>query len=91
MDEMPELPAGDAPATKEVDCPHCGAVQTHDDDFCYDCGHSFEWRSADSGDLDDEAAVTTCSMCDYGEIVLQSDGVRQCDRCGFTVRDWPEA
>jgi len=70
----------------------CGTVAEHEDDFCHDCGHGFDYvapRARDSED--DEAAAETCPVCQYGEIQALPYGVQQCDACGYTARDWTTA
>lgn len=78
---------------KEFDCPTCGEAQSHDDDFCHECGHSFSWGDANRGDSLPDASERgeRCPMCPTGEIHDLEYGVRQCDSCGYTARDWSTA
>lgn len=69
------------------DCPHCGEPDTHGDDFCHECGHSFSFAGAATADPGDESRGEACPTCLYGEIQQLSYGVRQCDSCGYTARD----
>ncbi len=71
---------------KKVECPTCGTVATHDDDFCYECGHGFDFRDEDPLQ-EGEQRSAQCPVCPSGEVVELSYGVRQCDMCGFSERD----
>lgn len=75
-----------------TECPTCGAMAEHDDDFCHECGHSFGYAPGDgASEATPEPAGEQCPVCQYGEICSLSYGVRQCDSCGYTARDWPTA
>jgi hypothetical protein len=72
---------------KPIECPTCGTPDEHGEDFCFECGHAFTHGRVSAEDAR-EPHGETCPICDYGEIEDLSYGVRQCDRCGYTVRDW---
>lgn len=72
----------------EVECGVCGEVGLEERGFCVECGHSFDFRPDDGEeDGDDGRATVRCPICSYGEIWPLSYGVRQCESCGYTVRD----
>lgn len=79
----------DTPATKPTpECPGCGEPDLAGDDFCHECGHSFEHLGAAQtvdGD-DDESGGEPCPVCS-GTVVALEYGRRQCDLCGYTARD----
>lgn len=71
----------------KTECAHCNTVATHDDDFCHECGYAYSARLA-SDSSDAEQYGDSCPSCLYGEIHELSYGIRQCDSCGYTARDW---
>jgi DNA-directed RNA polymerase subunit RPC12/RpoP len=71
----------------KLECPTCGAVDEHGEDFCFECGHAFAHGKVDVDDAR-EPRGATCPMCSSGELELLSNGARQCDSCGYTARDW---
>jgi ribosomal protein L37AE/L43A len=83
----------DERAARSFDCPSCGAEQRHSDDFCHDCGHAFAWMASELGgdELGEEPRGEQCPMCTSGEVQHLPDGIRQCDACGYTARDWSTA
>jgi hypothetical protein len=76
----------------KTECGICGTVAEHEDDFCHECGHGFSYTAGDGArEADAEPQGETCPVCHYGEIQELSYGVRQCDSCGYTARDWSPA
>jgi hypothetical protein len=84
---------GGGESTPSVECAHCGTTDEFGDDFCHECGHSFGWAGRSTGDGDDEheGGGEPCPTCHSGTIEELSYGVRQCDTCGYTARDWSTA
>lgn len=76
-------PAPRAPT--RPDCPGCGAPDLAGDDFCHECGHSFEHFEA--GQAAEAEAGVPCPICATGELVELEYGRTQCDSCGYTARD----
>lgn len=70
------------------DCPGCGEPDTHGDDFCFECGHAFSHLASLVRDTaNGEPRATECPQCTGGELMHLDYGRRQCDSCGFTLRD----
>lgn len=84
------LAMSSAKPTRE--CQHCGTADEHGDDFCHDCGHSYDYRAEADPDAEplDAPTAGTCINC-QAEILELSYGIRQCESCGYTVRDWSTA
>lgn len=85
-DDEPE----DAPkAPSRPDCPGCGAPDLHGDDFCHECGFSFEHLNNQDADSDEDSALggIPCPTCESGTLVMLEYGRTQCDSCGYTARD----
>lgn len=78
--------AGSSTPASRPDCPGCGVPDLAGDDFCHECGHSFEHLgvSVEHGDLERGAP---CPMCHGGELAQLDHGRTQCDSCGYMVRD----
>lgn len=77
-----------APAKQtRPDCPGCGEPDLAGDDFCHECGHSFEHLGATGVDADDLEHADPCPMCHGGELVALDHGRTQCDSCGYMSRD----
>lgn len=77
---------GAAKAPSRPDCPGCGEPDLHGDDFCHECGHSFEHLARGDDDLGDELGGP-CPMCATGQLAELEYGRTQCDSCGYTARD----
>jgi hypothetical protein len=75
----------------KVECPRCESVETHGDDFCHSCGYAYDATSSSASFSDDTSMGESCPACLYGEIHDLSYGVRQCESCGYTARDWSTA
>lgn len=82
-EEQPETTS----TAPRVECPGCGELDVHGDDFCHACGHAF----AHFGSVDDAISETEqglpCPMCASGSLTSLEYGRTQCDSCGYTVRD----
>jgi ribosomal protein S27AE len=77
-------------ARKTVEeCPGCGAEDLAGDDFCHECGHSFEHLRAHNGDDDSDPDLEgePCPMCTSGTVMTLDHGRAQCDACGYMPRD----
>ena len=82
-DDEPET----AKAPSRPDCPGCGEPDLHGDDFCHECGHSFEHLGREGDDVMSNALGEECPMCPNGELLVLEYGRTQCDTCGYTARD----
>lgn len=82
-DEPQATPA----AATRPDCPGCGEPDLHGDDFCHECGHSFDHLGRADSDATGHALGEACPMCATGELVVLEYGRTQCDSCGYTPRD----
>ncbi|MCW2920291.1 MAG: hypothetical protein JWL76_165 [Thermoleophilia bacterium] len=82
-----EEPAEQPAVATRPDCPGCGEADEHGDDFCHECGHSFQHLGREDSDATSHALGEECPMCPNGELVVLSYGRTQCDTCGYTARD----
>jgi hypothetical protein len=82
-DDEPET----AKAPTRPDCPGCGEPDLHGNDFCHECGHSFEHLGREDLDATSHAHGEECPMCPNGELAVLEYGRTQCDTCGYTTRD----
>lgn len=69
------------------DCPGCGEPDLAGDDFCHECGHSFEHFDRAPAGEGEGHALEECPMCPTGTLVVLEYGRTQCDSCGYTSRD----
>jgi hypothetical protein len=76
-----------AKAPSNPDCPGCGEPDLHGDDFCHECGHSFEHLGREDMEAGGHALGEECPMCPSGELMVLEYGRTQCDSCGYTARD----
>lgn len=78
----------DEPRTpRRPDCPGCGAPDEAGDDFCHECGHSFDHYLGGGDELPSDSLGATCPTCGAGELVDLGHGRHQCDVCGYMPRD----
>ena len=82
-DDQPEA----TKAPSRPDCPGCGEPDLAGDDFCHECGHSFDHLGREDMEAGSHALGEECPMCASGELMVLEYGRTQCDSCGYTARD----